>query len=144
MSKVNTLEKEVLELIFNNTGIAELGDATGVLPSATTGNLYVALYTVMPTDSTAGTEATYTGYARVAVPRTTAGWTVTGTDPTYVYNTANITFPSSTSSETIVGCGICFTSTSNPKYYLTFVNSLSVISGSIPRIQAGQLKINED
>jgi len=107
MSKTNSFELQKLKLIFLNEGIAELGDATGIPPSATEGNLYISLYSVMPTDSINGTEATFSGYSRVAIPRNSTYWEVTGT--TYARNKLAITFPASSSVETIVGCGISFT-----------------------------------
>lgn len=66
---------------------------------------YVALFTVNPTDSTAGTEVTGGSYARVAVTSGLAAWSGTqatgstiassGTDGT-VENNATITFPAPT------------------------------------------------
>ena len=80
MSKSNTFENDLLLLIFNNTDIALIGDAAGLQNSATAGSLYVGLHTADPGE--AGTQSTseisYTGYARVAVARSGAGWTVTG------------------------------------------------------------------
>jgi hypothetical protein len=79
MSKGNTLENDLLLLIFNNTGASLIGDATGLRGSTTAGSLYVSLHTADPGE--AGTQSTseiaYTGYARVAVARSGAGWTVT-------------------------------------------------------------------
>ena len=144
MSKTNTFEDEIMKLIFHNVGISNLGDATGIVPSTTTGSLYIALYSVTPTDSTNGTEATYTGYSRVSLARDNTKWTISGTDPTRAENAVAITFPTSTSTETINGVGICFTNVGNPKYFANFVTPLNVINGSIPTIQIGQLKINED
>jgi len=80
MSKSNTFENDLLLLIFNNTDIALIGDAAGIQNSAAAGSLYVGLHTADPGE--AGTQSTseisYTGYARVAVARSGAGWTVTG------------------------------------------------------------------
>lgn len=42
MSKSNTFETELLTLLFNNTNIANIGDATGLRGSTTAGNFYVA------------------------------------------------------------------------------------------------------
>ena len=98
MSASNAFENDLLLLIFNNTNIANIGDATGLRGSATAGSLYVSLHTADPGE--AGTQATsetsYTGYARVAVARSGAGWTVSGTAPTQVANAATITFGTST------------------------------------------------
>jgi hypothetical protein len=92
MSKTNACENSLLLLIFNNTDFATIGDAGGLQNSATAGSLYVSLHTADPGE--AGTQATnettYTGYARQAVARSGAGWTVAGNQVT---NAAAITFP---------------------------------------------------
>lgn len=91
MSKGNTFENDYLLLIFNNTNIANLGDATGVRGSSTAGSLYVALHTADPGEAGDQTtsEISYTGYARVAVARSAGGWTVSSNS---VSNTAAVTF----------------------------------------------------
>lgn len=77
MSKGNNFETDILALVFNATAIPELAEDDSTSPATT---LTVALHTADPGE--AGTQATseiaYTGYARVAVARTTGGWTVTG------------------------------------------------------------------
>lgn len=91
MSMSNASETNFLNLLFNNADWANVGDAAGLQNSATAGSFYVALHTADPTD--AGTqstsEASYTGYARVAVARTGGGWTVSGNQ---VSNTATVQF----------------------------------------------------
>jgi len=79
MSKGNTFENELLEHILNNDDIANIGDATGLRGSSTAGSLYVSLHTANPdeTGNQASSETAYTGYARVAVARSGAAWTVT-------------------------------------------------------------------
>lgn len=76
MSKGDTFENDWMKLIFNATAIANIADNAAAAPLT---NLQVSLHTADPGE--AGTqltsEATYTGYLRVAVARTTAGWTVT-------------------------------------------------------------------
>ena len=67
-SKTDAFETDVLEHIFQNVAIANIGDATG-LPAGTAGSLYIALFTTTPTDSTAGTECAFGAYARQAVAR---------------------------------------------------------------------------
>ena len=94
MSKSNTLESDYLLLMFNNTNIALVGDATGLRGSTTAGSLFVGLHTADPGE--AGTQSTseisYTGYARVAVARAGGSWAVSGTAPTQVAPVAAITF----------------------------------------------------
>jgi len=98
MSKSNTFESDLLLLVFNNTNIALIGDATGLRGSTTVGSLFVALHTADPGEAGTQTtsEATYTSYARVAAARTAGVWTVTGTAPTQVAPVAAINFPACT------------------------------------------------
>ncbi len=96
MSKSNTFENQWLLHEFQNANIANIGDATGLRGSTTAGSLYVALHTADPGeagDAQTTSEAAYTGYARVAVARSSAGWTVTGSVASPF---ANIDFPTGT------------------------------------------------
>jgi len=95
LSKSNACENSLLLLIFNNTDFALIGDAAGLQNSATAGSLYVSLHTGDPgeTGTQATSEITYTSYARVAVARSGAGWTVTNNS---VSPAAAITFPAGT------------------------------------------------
>jgi hypothetical protein len=76
MSKSNTFENDLLKLIFNGTPIANIADNAASSPLT---NLYLALHTADPgeTGLQNTNEVAYTGYARIAVVRTTSGWTVT-------------------------------------------------------------------
>jgi len=91
MSKSNAWENGLLLLLFNNTDFANVGDASGLQNSATAGSLYVSLHTADPGEagSQNTSEAAYTNYARVAVARSGAGWTVTANS---VANAAAIAF----------------------------------------------------
>lgn len=95
MSKTNSLENSLLELIFKNTNIANVGDATGLRGSSTAGSLYFSLHTADPGEAGDQTtnEIAYTSYARVAVARSAAGFTVTGNS---VSPAADVTFPAGT------------------------------------------------
>lgn len=95
MSKSNACETAILQLIFNNTNFANVGDATGLRGSTTPGSFYLSLHTADPGE--AGTEATsecaYSGYARQAVSRNgSAGFTVSGDNAVL---TAAVSFPQS-------------------------------------------------
>ncbi|MCK9567773.1 hypothetical protein M0R72_02335 [Candidatus Pacearchaeota archaeon] len=79
MSKSNTFENDWLKLIFNATAIANIADNAATSPLT---NLYIALHTADPgeagtQDTNECTVAQYNSYARVAVARTSGGWTVT-------------------------------------------------------------------
>lgn len=80
MSKSNSWETALLALLFNNDAVANVGDAAGLQPSAVDGNLYLSLHSADPGEGGSQTtnEVTYAGYARVAVARTPAGFTVAG------------------------------------------------------------------
>lgn len=79
MSKSNTFENEFLLLVFNNTNIANIGDATGLRGSTTVGSLYLSLHTADPGEagSQATNEISYTGYARVPAARNNTNFVVT-------------------------------------------------------------------
>jgi len=146
MSKSNLFENDLLQLIFNNVDIADIGDAGGIQNSATAGSLYLALHTADPGE--AGTAATnecaYTSYARVAVARTVGGWTVSGNAAS---NTALAQFPECTGgSETITHVSITTASSGTSKilYSGALTASRSVSSGIQPQFSAGALSITED
>lgn len=76
MSKSNVFENDWMKLIFNGTPIANLADNAASSPAT---DLYLALHTADPgeTGSQNTNEVNYTGYARIAIARSPAGWTVT-------------------------------------------------------------------
>ena len=97
MAKGTTFCNDLLKLILNGTAIANIADNASSSPLT---NVYVSLHTADPSGGNQTTsEATYTSYARVAVARTTGGWTVSGQT---VNPVATISFPQCTGgSETI-------------------------------------------
>lgn len=80
MSASNAFETALLQHILQNAAIANVGDASGLQPSATAGSVYIGLHSADPGEGGAQntTELSYTGYARVAVARSSAGWDVAG------------------------------------------------------------------
>lgn len=91
-SLANGVESSLLALLFNATAWANIADNTATAPAT---NLYVSLHTADPGEGGSQTtnEVAYTNYARVAVARTSGGWTISGTDPTQVVNAGAINFP---------------------------------------------------
>lgn len=135
MSKSNSLENQVVALIFNGTA----------LPWANA-NLFVALHTADPGEAGDQTtsEATYTGYARVSVARDSGGWTVAGNQAS---NTAEITFPECTAgSNTIthVSVGLVISGASQILYKGALTASIAVSNLITPRFPAGTLVLQED
>jgi hypothetical protein len=146
MSATNAFETALLTLYFNNTDHANVGDAAGIQNSATAGSFYVSLHTGDPgeTGDQTTSEATYTDYARVAVARSGAGWTVSGNN---VSNTAAITFPAASGgSNTITYFGIG--SDSSGAGNLFFKGALGasrvISSGITPSFAIGELDVNLD
>jgi len=146
MSKGNTFENDLLLLIFNNTAAALIGDASGLQPSATAGSLYVSLHTADPGE--AGTQTTnecaYTSYARVAVARSGAGWTVSGNAVT---NAALVQFPQCTGGSETATCfaiGTASSGTGKVLYRGALSASLAISSGIQPQFSAGDLDGTED
>lgn len=77
--KSSSWANSLLLLLFNNTNVANVGDATGLRGSTTAGSLYFGLHTADPGPGGSQTtsEVTYTSYARVAAARSSSGFTVT-------------------------------------------------------------------
>lgn len=142
MSKSNAFENSLLKLIFNATAIANLADNAASSPLT---NLYVSLHTADPgeTGDQSTSEATYTGYARVAVARTTGGWTVTNNSVSPV---ANIDFANCTGGAntiTYFGVGAASSGAGVLYYSGTVTPSISVSSGVTPRLTTAST-ITED
>jgi hypothetical protein len=151
MSKSNTWESDLLKLVFNNTTASLIGDATGLVGSATAGVLWVSLHTADPTEggNQTSSETGYTGYTRISVVRTTGGWTVTLVDvgPSTVANAAQVNFPQctgSTSTITHVGVGTDSSGTGKLLYSGALASSLAVSNNITPSFAAGTLVITEE
>lgn len=149
MSATNALEAAILALLFNNTAAANIGDASGLQPSGAAGNLYVSLHTADPGEAGDQTtsEAAYTSYARVAVARSGAGWTISGTAPSEATNAAAVTFPACTgSSATVTHFGLGSASSGAGHLHLSgaLTSSLAVSTGITPSFDIGQLAVTLD
>lgn len=133
-SKTDEMENGLLLLIFNNTNFANIGDGTGLRGSSTPGSFYVSLHTADPgeTGDQTTSEIGYTLYARVAVARSGAGWTVTANS---VSNTASITFPTGSGGSgtaTHGAIGTASTSTGHRLYNGTVTPNIVCGSGITP------------
>ena len=142
MAKSDSFENDFLKLIFNGTTIANIADNAASSPLT---NLYVSLHTADPGDAGNQTtsEATYTGYARVAVSRDTDGWTVSGNGVT---NADAITFGAcSAGSNTLThfAVGTAANGTGKVLYHGELSASLAVSAGITPAFAAGELDITE-
>jgi hypothetical protein len=135
MSKGNTFENDLLKLIFNATAIANLADNAATAPLT---NLYVSLHTADPGEAGDQTtsETAYTGYARVAVARSSGGWTVTNNSVSPV---ANIDFGECTASPgsaiTHFGIGTASSGAGKLLYSGTVSPNITMAVGVIPRLK---------
>lgn len=149
MSKSDAAESDLLKLLFNNTTWAGVGDTTGIVGSGGAGSLYVSLHTADPGDpgNQTTSEATYTNYARVAVARSGAGWTVSGTSPTQAANAALVSFPQSggtANTLTFFGIGKSSSGAGELLYSGPLSASLIVNNLETPEFPIGTLIVTED
>lgn len=143
MSKSNLHETAILKLVFQNIAHANIGDASGLQPSASAGSLYIALYTTNPGETDTGTEATYTSYSRVSAARSVVGFTVSGDS---VINAALLTYPTSTGGSNLITHFAIRTASSGGDMlrYGALTSSLTINSGDTPKFNAGDLESTED
>ena len=133
MAKGATFDNDLLKMIFNAVAIANICDNAASSPLT---NLYVSLHTADPTSSgnQSSSEATYTGYARVAVARTTGGFTVSGNS---VSPASTVSFPACTGgTNTITNFAIGTASSGSGKilYTGTVTPNISVSNGVTPQL----------
>lgn len=146
MSATNAFETALLNLLFLNTDLANVGDAAGLQNSAAAGSFYISLHTGDPGEAGSQTtsEATYTGYARVAVARSGAGWTISGGNAS---NAAAINFAVCTAgSSTVTYFGIGSDASGAGNLFLkgALTASLAVTAGVTPSFAIGELDVNLD
>jgi hypothetical protein len=142
MSKSNAFENSLLKLIFNATAIANLADNAATSPLT---NLYVSLHTADPGEAgdQSTSEATYTSYVRVAVLRTSGGWTVTNNSVSPVANIDFANCTGGTNTITYFGIGTAASGAGVLYYSGTVTPSISVSSGVTPRLTTAST-ITED
>ena len=126
MAFTDYLENKLLAHSFSNTAYTS--------PST----VYVALYTVAPTDSTTGTEVTGGGYVRRS-----ASFTTTGSAST---NAAALEWPTATTNYgTVVAVAVLDASSSgNMLAFAALAANKTISTGDVFRIPAGDLDITLD
>lgn len=142
MSATNTFENDILGIIFTATAIANIADDAASSPLT---SLYISLHTSDPGEAGAQNtgEASYTGYARVAVTRDTDGWTVSNGVAT---NDAEIAFGQCSASpgNAITHVGIGTSASGAGKLLLSdaLASSITMQVGTTPIFSAGELDIS--
>ena len=131
-SKSDYLELELLDHV--------LGNAAYSAPAT----VYIALYTVAPTDAGGGTEVSGGSYARVAVTNNATNWPAA--EGGAKSNGTAITFPTATADwGTVVAVGILdAASAGNLLYWATLTQNKTVNNGDTASFAVGELDITED
>lgn len=143
MPKSTSLCNSVLALLLNATAIADVAENDSSSPMT---NTHVALHTASLNASSnqSTSETAYTDYARVAVPRSTLGWTAPSGGQSS--NAAAIEFPqcgvtgatitTGSLGKDVSGAGIIW-------YYGDLNASIAVSNQIQPRFPAGAVTITE-
>lgn len=144
MSATDAFETAIQTLFFNNTNAANVGDAIGLRGSTVAGSFYISLHTADPGEIGTQTtsEATYTGYARKAVARSAAGWTIAANNAS---NAAAITFDPCTAGSNVIthfGIGSDATLAGNLFFYGALTASRTISAGITPSFAIGELDVN--
>lgn len=134
MPKGSTFCNDLLKLILNASAIANIADNAGSSPLT---NIYLSLHTADPTagGSQTSNEISYTGYARVAVARTSGGWTITGNVATPA---SPVTFGTMTGGTggtvTHIAVGTASSGAGKILWCGAVVSSISVVNGVTPNL----------
>lgn len=134
--KYEYLSQTMLNWIFNGSAWTQPG------------HMYLALYTVAPTVSTTGTEATGSGYARVSITSNSTNWPVISGSTTTIENGVAQTFPTATgnwsSSSNMTDAGLLDASTSGNLYYWgDLTTAKPVLNGDTASFAIDALTIQE-
>lgn len=127
---------QLLALLLNATAIANVADNAASSPLT---NVYLSLHTSSPGaagDQTTN-EAAYTSYARVAVARTSGGWTVASGTATLV---AAQNFPTATGgseTETFFAVGKLVSGAGEVYYFGPLSPTIAVSNGVTPQLTTG-------
>lgn len=143
LSKGDTFENDLLKLIFQATAIANIADNAAASPLT---SLYLALHTADPGDAGSQTtnETAYTGYARLGVSRSAAGFSISGNTVTLV---ANADFGKCTASPgtaiTHFSVGTASSGAGKILYKGAVTPNITMAVNVIPRLETGT-SITED
>lgn len=142
MAKSINTDNSLLKLIFNGTAWANIADNAATSPYT---QLYISLHSADPGTGDAQTtnEVAYTNYTRIAIARTSGGWTVSTNNAT---NAALAQFPqcgASGATITHVAIGTASTGAGHVLYAGALSSSLAVSNGIQPQFAIGALQVTE-
>jgi len=132
-TRTNYAIEKSLDHLYLNAAWPGIGDAAGLPAAATAGNLYAALLVD-------AAECNYGGYARVAIPRSAAGFSRTGN---VVSNVAQLNFAKATSGSNVANkIAIYDAETGGNQLHLQEVpNPITITTNVQPIVEAGALTI---
>jgi hypothetical protein len=140
-SKSNYLSKKLIE------------EAIGGVAYSSAANVYLALCTTLPDDTSTGStivETDYASYARTQIGtgnnQTDAWNAATGTTTAVVTNKNAITFPAATGASTnpIVGVAVVDAASAGNVLYWASVTSTAIANGDTPKVNAAGFSVTED
>ena len=140
-SKSNYLSKKLIE------------ESIGGVAYTSAANVYLALCTTLPDDTSTGStivETDYASYARTQIGtgnnQTDAWNAATGTTTAVVTNKNAITCATATGPSTnpIVGIAVVDAASAGNVLYWASVTSTAIANGDTPKINAGALSVTED
>lgn len=131
----DTYESTILNFLYGAVGS----------PMTAPASYQIALYSVAPTDSTAGTELSGNGYARVVVTNNTTNWGAAGSAGAARTNQLAITFPTATGAwSTAVAWGAFDAAGTTLTIYGNLTTSKTLATGDTASFAVGQLSISAD
>jgi hypothetical protein len=123
---------------------AQLNWLKGTTYPAAPATVYVALFTVTPTDAGAGTEVTGGSYARAAIT-TSTGWSSISGTPEQISNGGIVTFATPTASwGTVVAIAVFDALTAGNLLYWNAITSQAIASGVVASFAVGTLILTDD
>ncbi len=145
MTLSNEAETDLLELLFKNLAWPNIGDASGLQPSATPGSFYISLHSSDPGEGgdQSTNEVSYTGYGRVAVTRG-AGFTVSGSN---CCNASAVTFgqcTGGTDTANYFGIGTDASGAGHLVASGQLTSPLAISNGITPEFAAGELDVDAE
>lgn len=145
MSKTNTWEDGLLQLLLQNVDFTGVGDAGGLRGSVAGGSLYLSLHTADPGEAGAQNtnETNYTSYARLAIVRSASNFAVSGGVGS---NVNEVSWPVKTGGTAVLthwGIGTASAGAGKLLYKGALPGTITLADNERVTVQAGQMTITE-
>ena len=144
--KGNNMSIGLLEMVFQAVQSADMANILENSSTSPITNLYVSLHNSSGPGaggSQSTNETAYTNYLRVAVARTTGGWSISSETISNVGAVTFATCGASGDTLTYVGIGTASSGAGILLWFGALSSNLAVSNGITPSFAAGQLAISE-